>query len=103
MLWIVFNISWQQHITNKELNSNLPKDSDKVAARGLRLTGHFLRHPELPASSLILWEPTHGRKSQGLPAKIILDTLEEDIFMANTGELRALMQDQDDWRVHCCA
>ncbi len=101
MLRVVFNISWQQHITNKELYGDLPKVSDKVAARRLKLAGHCLRHPELPASSLVLWEPTHGRKSQGRPAKSMIDTLKEDTGLASTGELRTLMQDRDEWRVRC--
>ena len=33
MLQVVFNTSWQQHITNKEVYSDLPKVSDTVAAR----------------------------------------------------------------------
>ena len=51
MLEVVYNISWQQHITNKELYGDLPKVSEKVAARRLKLAGHCLRHPELLASS----------------------------------------------------
>ncbi len=33
MLWVVFNISWQQHITSTELYGDLPTVSVKVAAR----------------------------------------------------------------------
>ena len=33
----------------------------------------------------------------------MVDTLKEDIGMANTGELRTLMLDRDEWRVHCHA
>ena len=102
MLLVVFTISWQQHITSKELYSDLPKVSDKVAARRLKLAGHCLRHLELPSSSLGLWEPTQGKKSQGQPAKTMVDTLKKDTGMANTGELRTLMQDCDEWKVRCC-
>ena len=56
------------------LYGDLPKVADKVTARRLKLVGHCLWHPELPASSLVLWEPTHRRKSQGRPAKTIVDT-----------------------------
>ena len=62
MLYVVFNISWQLCITNKELYGHL-KVYDKVAARRLKLLGHWLWNPEVPASSLVLWELTHGRKS----------------------------------------
>ena len=60
-----FDISWKLDVTNKELCGDLPKVSDKVAARRLNLSGHCLRHTELPVSSLLLWDPTLGRKSQG--------------------------------------
>ena len=90
-------------ITNKELYGDLPKVLDKVAARRLKLAGHCLRHPELPAFSLVLWEPTPRRKSQGRPAKTMVYILKGDTGMANTGELRTLMQDCDDWRVRCHA
>ena len=90
MLWVVFNICWQQHITNKELYRDLPKVSNKVATRRLKLAFHYLRHPELPA------EPTHGRKNEGQPAKTMVDTLKVDTGMANSGELRTLMLDCDD-------
>ena len=63
MLCVVFDISWQQHIANKELHGDLPNVSDEVAAWRLKIAGHCLRHPELPASSLVLWEHSHGRKS----------------------------------------
>ena len=56
---MIFNISWQQQIINKELYGDLPKVSDKVAGRRLKLAGHCLRHPE-PA--VVLWEPSHGRR-----------------------------------------
>ena len=85
----VWLISWQQHLTNKKLYGNLPKVSDKVAARRLKLAGHCLGHPELPASSSILWEPNHGRRSQGWPAKTMVDNLMEDTGMANTSDLHA--------------
>ncbi len=73
--------------------------SDTVAARRLKLAGYCLRHPELPVSSLVLWESTPGRKSQGWPAKTMVDALKEDTGMANTGKLKTLMQNHDEWRV----
>ena len=94
-------ISWQQHITNKELYGDASEVSDKVSAWRLKLADQCLRHPELPASSSVLWEPIYGRKSQWWPAKTMVDTPKEDTCMANTGELRTLMQDRDKWRVRC--
>ena len=31
------------------------------------MAGHCIRHPELLASDLVLWEPMHGRAQQGRP------------------------------------
>ena len=39
--------------------------SDIIRQRRIRLACHCVRHPELMASEMILWEPTHGKKSRG--------------------------------------
>ena len=65
MLRTVFNINWRQCIPNTELYGDLPRVADKIAARRMPLAGHCYRHPELAASGLILWEPTHGHRSRG--------------------------------------
>ncbi len=44
----------------------------------------------------VLWMDGQGR-----PTKSMIDTLKEDTGLANTGELRTLLQDRDEWRV-CC-
>ena len=84
MLRVIFNISWQQHITNEELYDDLPKITDKIATRRLRLAGHALRHPELPASSVLLWEPKHRRMSRGRPIKTMIDFLRADSGVTST-------------------
>jgi len=61
------NVPWSSHTPNEQLYGDLPKLSDKIAARRLQLAGHCHRHPELPAQKLILWEPTHGQRRQGTP------------------------------------
>ena len=60
MLRAVLNVDQNIHITNEDLYGQLPRLSKKVAARRMRLAGHCHRHRELPASRLVLWEPTHG-------------------------------------------
>ena len=103
MLYAIYNINQQQqHITNKDLYGEIPKVSDKIAARRLKLAGHCLRHPELPASHVVLWEPTHGRKGRGRPPKTMVDTLKVDAGVEDTNKLRTIMQDRDGWRVRCC-
>ena len=53
MLRMVFNVSWQDKLTNKELYGNLPPVSSKVGFRGLILAGHCVTHPEEEASKLL--------------------------------------------------
>ena len=62
------------------------------------LAGHCVRHPELVASNLILWEPKHGIRNRGRPATTYIDTLRRDTGLSNTGEIRALMINSDLWR-----
>ena len=61
------------------------------------IAGHCVRHPELVASNLILWEPK-GTRSRGRPATAYIDTLRRDTGVSNTGEVRALMNNRDKWR-----
>ena len=57
----VLNISRSTHVTNKILYEGIPRVSEKITGRRMRLAGHCQRHRELPASKLVLWEPLHGR------------------------------------------
>ena len=61
MLRAVLNIKGWQHIPNTDLFGDLPKVGDKVATR-MSLVGHCIRHPELLAEKVLLWEPTHGHR-----------------------------------------
>ena len=65
MLRVVLNIDPHEHITNEQLYSGLPRISDRVAARRMKLAGHCYRHQELPASKLVLWKPKHGHRLRG--------------------------------------
>ena len=57
-----------------------------------------MRHPELTASEMILWEPTHGKKARGRPQMTYIDTLKRDSGLSSTAEIRTLMMDRDQWR-----
>ena len=54
ILRMVFNVSWQDNLTNKEFYGNLPPVSSKVGFRRLKLAGHYVRHPREEASKLVL-------------------------------------------------
>ena len=62
-LRVVLNISKSAHVTNENLYGGIFRVSNKIAARRMRLLGHCQRDQELPASKLVLWEPTHGHWS----------------------------------------
>ena len=56
----VLKFSNTVHITNKTLYEGIPRVGQKIAARRMRLAGHYQRHQELPGSIRMLWEQTHG-------------------------------------------
>ena len=98
MLRAVLNINRSAHVTNSSLYEGIPKVSEKIATRRMRLAGHCQRHQELPASKLVLWEPTHGHRSRGRPTKTYVDILKEDVGTQNTNELARCMENRDDWK-----
>ena len=77
---------------------SLPRLSNKLRSRGLKMAGHCIRHPELLASYLVLWEPLHGRAKQGRPRRIYVFMLMKEVRTNSKEELRTLMLDRDIWR-----
>ena len=59
MLWVVFNISWQEHVINKQLDANLPEVSDKLKTQTSRSLSQIPR----AISDLMSYgnPPTEGR------------------------------------------
>ena len=98
MLRTALNISWKDHVTNIELYGKLPRLSDTIRQRRMRLVGHCVRHPELTACELVLWEPRHGKKSRGRPQATFIDTLKRDTGLSSTPEIRSLMENRELWR-----
>ena len=70
-----------------------------IAWRRLGIAGHCYRHRELPASQLVLWEPTHGRRKPGRPPTTFLNILQDDIGATTSAELPACMKDRKDWNL----
>ena len=65
----------------------------------LRVAGHCVRHPELAASNLVLWEPTQGRASRGGQSLTFIDQLLRDTSLKTAADIRTCMEDRDVWRV----
>ena len=96
MLCVVLNISKTKHVSNNTLYEGIPRVSQKVAAMRMRLAGHCHRHQELPASHLVLWEPTHGHRSRGRPT--LTCVLKKDAGARSTSELAGCMENRGDWK-----
>ena len=96
MLRCIFGIPWQSHTSNATLYGSLPKITDVIQSRRLKLAGHAVRSKE-PSGRLLLWQPS-GKKRVGRPnttlKRIIMDEtgLDDDIM------LTAAMSDRDYWR-----
>ena len=76
----------------------LPRLSNKLRSRRLKIAGHCIRHPELLVSDLVSWEPMHGRAQQGRPRQSYLSMLLKEVGTNSKEELRTLMRDRDIWR-----
>ena len=98
MLRTAMNISWRDHVTNKELYGSLPPLSIKVKERRMRLAGHCIRHPEEEASKVVLWQPKHGTTRQGRKNITYIDTLKDDTGLQDIDEIRSVMMDRNNWR-----
>ena len=91
------NISWRQRLTNKVLYGDLPRISQTVRERRLRFAGHCYRATNECSSNVLLWQPQHGKRSVGRPAKTFVDLLEEDTGW-NVTELQKAMADRVLWK-----
>ena len=100
MLRIALNVSWRDHIRNIDLYAGLPKLSHKLRARRMRLAGHYIRHIELPASKVILWEPKQGNRGRGRQRISYIKMLMRDTGLDRIEELRTAMLDRPVWRCY---
>ena len=78
MLRAALNRSWKDHLTNKELYGNIPLISKAIQQQRLRFAGHCWRSKEELAGDVLLWDPPHGRRTQGRPKKTFINQLMDD-------------------------
>ena len=69
MLRAALNISWRDHMSNKDLYGKIPKITDTIREQSLRFSGHCWRSKNEVVSDLLLWLPIHVRRSRGRPPK----------------------------------
>ena len=99
MLRLALNVSWRDHLRNTELYGGLPRVSDKLRIRRLRLAGHCVRHPELSVSPLVLWDPLHGNvRRRGRKRTNFISMLKRDTGRDGIEDLRTAMLDRLVWR-----
>ena len=78
MLRVALNKSWRDHPTNKELYGNIPKISSSIRQQRMRFAGHCWPSKEELIADVLLWNPKHGKRSQGRPRKTYIDQLLDD-------------------------
>ena len=97
LLRTALNVSWRQHLTNRQLYGNLPPVSSAIQVRRLQFAGHCYRSKNEVVNRVILWEPRHGRRSKGRPAKSYINILAADTG-AERSELPGLMGNREQWK-----
>ena len=78
MLRTALNERWQQHMNNQELYESLPRMTETIRSRRLRLARHSARHNEdneESVSKVLLWEPQHCHPNRGRPRTTYIDTI----------------------------
>ena len=96
MLRMALGVSWRDMIPNNVLYGNLPKLTDQIRERRLKLAGHCYRHPELVAQKLTLWRPQQGNRSRGGRTRDYVDTLLRDT------EQKVSASCPPSWLIGCC-
>ena len=94
----VLNVSWRDHISNKELYSKLPLLSSTIRQRRLHFAGHCFRTINQPVTDLLLWTPSMGKRGRGAGIKTFPKSLLEDTALSSNHEIQILMADRQLWR-----
>ena len=97
MLRAALNVSWKDHMTNKELYGSMVPISLTIKEQRMRFAGHVWRNKEELASDVLLWKPTHGRQEPGRPRRTFIDQLADDTG-CKAQELPNAMNNREEWR-----
>ena len=91
------NKSWKENLTNEELYKRIPIVTETIRKQRMRFAGHYWRADNELVSTVLLWQPQHGQRSRGRPAKTYTDQLVEDTE-CTLDVLPNTMNDRDGWR-----
>ena len=97
MLRAIFNKSWRQHPTRRQLYSHLPPITKTIQVRWTRHARHCWRSKDELVSDVLLWTPTYGQAKAGRPARTYIQQLCEDTG-CNPEDLLEAMNDREKWR-----
>ena len=75
MLHVIWDKSWQQHSTNKQLNDHLPPISKTVQVRRTRHVDYCWRTKSELSSDVFLLTPTYECPRVGLPARTYISSV----------------------------
>ena len=94
----ILNVSWKDHVTNKELYGDIPLLSSTIRQRRMRFAGHCFRASDQPVSKLIFWSSKEGKRGRGAGLKTYPKILGEDTALTSENEIKCLMEDRHIWR-----
>ena len=73
----------------------MPKISEVIRQRRLRLAGQCIRHPEELACNIVLWTPKYGTRKRGGQPRTYIDNLISDYEFNTVDELRTMVMDTE--------
>ena len=95
---MILNISWRDKIPNKILYIGLPKISEVIRDRRMKIAGHCVRYTDEACHDLIFWQPINGKRNIGRQPITFIDNLKNDTELEDVEEIRNIMSDREDWR-----
>ena len=77
LIQAALDLPWQHHPTLQQLYGTNPRISEIIKRNRLKFAGHIWRHKEELANEVILWQPTHAKRSLGRPKETSIHQLKD--------------------------
>ena len=95
---MILNILWRYKIPNEILYIGLPKISEVIRDRRMKIAGHCVRHKDEACHDLIFWQPRNEKRNRDLQPITFIDNLKNDTELDDVEEIRNVMSDREVWR-----
>ncbi len=92
MLRMSLDVSWEERLRNVDPYAGLQEVTEKIREKRMPVAGHCVRHLELAASPLILWEPTQVKASRGRERTAYIGLRQRDTGVSSADNLRVCME-----------